>query len=65
VPVIADVNMDMSFIDITCLTEINEGDEVEIFGKNSKIENLASAGNTIFYEVLSRISPRVKRIYFN
>jgi len=65
VPVIADVNMDMSFIDITGLSYIKEGDRVEIFGEHTTITDLAKAGNTIFYEILSRISPRVKRVYFN
>ncbi len=65
VPVIADVNMDMSFIDITGLSGIKEGDRVEIFGEHAGITDLAKAGNTIFYEILSRISPRVKRVYFD
>jgi Alr-MurF fusion protein len=63
VPVIADVNMDMSFIDITGIESVQPGDFVEVFGKNAKIEDLARAGNTIFYEIISRISIRIKRIY--
>ena len=62
-PVIADVNMDMSFIDITGIESVQPGDFVEVFGKNAKIEDLANAGNTIFYEIISRISIRIKRIY--
>ncbi len=65
VPVIADVNMDMSFLDITGLPWIKKNDRVEIFGEHAKITALAKAGNTIFYEILSRISPRVKRIYID
>jgi Alr-MurF fusion protein len=63
VPVVGDVNMDMSFVDITGLHGINTGDYVEVFGKNAKIEDLAKAGNTIFYEILSKISLRIKRVY--
>ena len=62
-PVIADVNMDMSFIDITGIDSVQPGDFVEVFGKNAKIEDLAFAGNTIFYEIISKISTRIKRIY--
>lgn len=62
-PIVGNVNMDMSFIDITGLKNVELGDEVEIFGPNIPIQLLAKAGDTIFYEILSRISPRVKRVY--
>ena len=62
-PIVGNVNMDMSFIDITGLPNVELGDEVEIFGPNIPIQLLAKAGDTIFYEILTRISPRVKRIY--
>jgi len=63
VPVVAEVNMDMSFIDITGIDSIQPGDIVEVFGKNARIEDLSKAGKTIFYEILSKISIRIKRIY--
>jgi alanine racemase len=62
-PIVGHVNMDMSFIDITGLPNVELGDEVEVFGPNIPIQNLAKAGDTIFYEILTRISPRVKRVY--
>jgi alanine racemase len=62
-PIVGHVNMDMSFIDITGLPNVELGDEVEIFGPNIPIQLLAKAGDTIFYEILTRISPRVKRVY--
>lgn len=62
-PIVGNVNMDMSMIDITAIPNVEVGDEVEIFGANIPIQTLAKAGDTIFYEILSRISPRVKRIY--
>ena len=40
------------------------GTEVEIFGPNAPIERLATVLDTISYEVLARISPRVRRLYF-
>jgi alanine racemase len=62
-PIVGNVNMDMSMVDITAIPNVEVGDEVEIFGANIPIQTLAKAGDTIFYEILSRISPRVKRIY--
>jgi alanine racemase len=54
--------MDMCMVDITGL-DITEGDQVEIFGKNIRIQDLSLALDTIPYEVLTSISGRVKRIY--
>ena len=54
--------MDMCMIDITGLN-ITEGEKVEIFGKNIKIQEIASTLETIPYEVLTAISGRVKRVY--
>jgi alanine racemase len=62
-PIVGNVNMDMSMIDITGIPNVEIGDEVEVFGPNIPIQLLAKAGDTIFYEILTRISPRVKRIY--
>ncbi|MCX6352569.1 MAG: bifunctional UDP-N-acetylmuramoyl-tripeptide:D-alanyl-D-alanine ligase/alanine racemase [Bacteroidetes bacterium] len=61
--VIGNVCMDMTMIDITGI-EAHEGDEVIIFGENMSIEKMAEAMETIPYEVLTSISPRVKRVYY-
>jgi len=63
VPVIGNVCMDMCMIDITGL-DVKEGDEVIIFGKERSIYQLAEEMGTIPYEVLTGISKRVKRVYF-
>ena len=63
VPVIGDVCMDMSMIDVTGL-EVQEGDEVIIFGANFPVQQMAQKLETIPYEVLTGISQRVKRVYF-
>ena len=42
---------------------IKEGDRVEVFGANRKIQDLANEANTIPYEILSCISHRVVRVY--
>jgi alanine racemase len=61
--VIGNVCMDLVMIDVTDI-EANEGDVVEIFGDNLTVLEVASWLNTISYEVLTSISRRVKRVYF-
>ena len=59
---IGNICMDMFMIDVTGL-QVQEGDEVEIFGNNQSIESLAKAANTIPYEVFTSIGERVERIF--
>ena len=61
--VIGNVCMDMCMVDVTNL-DVQEGDEVIVFGKGLKIAVFAKNMGTIVYEALTGISPRVKRIYF-
>ena len=61
--IIGTICMDMTMVDITNI-EAEEGDEVEIFGQYQSVFELARLTNTIAYEVLTSISPRVKRVYF-
>ena len=63
-PIIGNVCMDMTMIDITDIPEAKEGDKVEIFGTHISVQNLANKTQTIPYEIFTSISPRVKRIYF-
>jgi len=62
-PIIGNVCMDMTMLDITGI-EAHEGDEVIVFGTNPRIESIAQQAETIPYEILTSISVRVKRIYF-
>ncbi len=62
-PIIGNVCMDMTMLDITGI-DAAEGDEVIIFGTNPRIETIAEAAETIPYEILTGISGRVKRVYF-
>jgi alanine racemase len=63
-PVIGTVCMDMTMIDVTDIENINEGDEVLIFGKDLSIVQLAEWAGTIPYEIMTGISQRVKRLYY-
>ncbi len=62
VPVIGNVCMDMTMIDVTG-TDAEEGDEVIIFGKQMPIEEVADSIGTIPYEILTNTSERVKRVF--
>jgi alanine racemase len=62
-PTVGNICMDMTMIDVSDIPEAAVGDEVEIFGDNQAIEHLATTCDTISYEILSRISSRVKRVY--
>ena len=55
--------MDMCMVDLTDLPEADVGSEVEIFGRNNDINTLASAAQTIPYELLCAVSKRVPRVY--
>lgn len=61
--VTGNVCMDMTMIDITGI-DAAEGDEVIVFGIGLPIESIAKAAGTIPYEILTGISQRVRRIYF-
>jgi Alr-MurF fusion protein len=62
-PVIGNVCMDMTMIDITGIPA-KEGDEVIIYGSEIPLKELASRIGTIPYELLTNISGRVKRVYY-
>jgi alanine racemase len=62
-PTVGSICMDMCMVDVSHLTEINEGDEAIVFGGKIQIGNLAKAAQTIPYEMMTGISSRVKRIY--
>jgi Alr-MurF fusion protein len=62
-PVIGNVCMDMTMLDITGI-DAKEGDSVVVFSKDLPIYEIAQKINKISYELLTGISPRVKRIYF-
>ena len=62
-PVVGSICMDMTIIDITGINA-QEGDEVLFFGKDLPITRLADEMGSIPYEILSGISQRVKRVYY-
>ncbi len=63
-PTVGNICMDLCMIDITDATGVQVGDEVEIFGPAAPIHRLSDVQDTIPYEILTSVSPRVRRIYF-
>jgi Alr-MurF fusion protein len=64
-PIVGTICMDMCMIDVTNIPEAQEGDIVEIFGKELPVQELAKTLGTIPYEIFTTISNRVKRVYYN
>ena len=64
-PTIGNICMDLLMLDVTDVPDVKVGDEIEIFGPNAPIERLAETLDTIPYEILTSISPRVRRTYFH
>jgi alanine racemase len=61
--IVGNICMDMCMIDITDIPA-NEGDDVIVFGPEMPISKFAAAMETIPYEVLTGVSRRVKRVYY-
>ncbi|MDR0872608.1 MAG: bifunctional UDP-N-acetylmuramoyl-tripeptide:D-alanyl-D-alanine ligase/alanine racemase, partial [Prevotellaceae bacterium] len=62
-PTVGNVCMDLTMIDITGI-DAKESDSVELFGNNLSILEVSDWLGTIPYEILTNISRRVKRVYF-
>jgi len=62
-PLVGNISMDMCAIDLTDI-EASEGDSAVIFGEEYPLAEIARQMQTIPYEVLTSVSPRVKRIYY-
>ena len=62
-PTVGNICMDICMVDITD-TQAEEGDEAILFGDEITITDWAKQLQTIPYEILTSISPRVKRIYY-
>lgn len=62
-PLVGNICMDMCMIDVTGLNA-KEGDEVIVFGKELSVTQLAEWMDTIPYEILTGVSGRVRRVYY-
>jgi len=62
-PIVGSICMDMMMINVDHIPNVKEGDTVTVFNAKPSLKEFADYCKTITYEVLTSISPRVKRIY--
>ena len=60
---VGNICMDVAMIDVTGI-DCHEGDSVEIFGQQLPVSVVSEQVGTIPYEILTAVSNRVKRVYF-
>ncbi len=61
--IVGNICMDLMMLDITDL-QIDDNDKVVVFGQDRPFSQIAKQLDTIPYEILTSISPRVRRVYF-
>ncbi len=64
-PVVGNVCMDMTMVDVTHIPGTAAGDVVQIFGPALPLPELAARIGTIAYELLTNVSERVRRVFFS
>ena len=62
-PILGRICMDMCMVDVTGVPDVKKGDAAEIFGDRLPLEVAAKTLQTIPYEILCAVSPRVTRVY--
>ena len=63
VPLLGRVTMDQVMADLSNYPDCRPGDEVELFGPNIPVQEIAYKAGIIPWELFTGITPRVKRIY--
>lgn len=63
-PIVGRVCMDQVMLDVTDIPDVKVGDEVIVFGgEELPFEKVAEWAETICYEIVCAVSPRVPRVY--
>jgi alanine racemase len=62
-PLLGRVTMDQIMVDVSALPACAVGDEVELFGPNIPVREIAEKANSIPWELFTSITPRVARLY--
>lgn len=69
VPVVGRISMDCTMVDVTELGDVQVGEEAVLIGKQGTeqitVEEVAGRADTIVQDIVSRLSPRLPRIYIN
>ena len=61
--IIGRVSMDMITVDLTDIPDADIGANVQLWGPDLPVNEVATACGTIAYELFTRLTPRVRRIY--
>ncbi|QHJ12104.1 Alanine racemase, biosynthetic [Paraglaciecola mesophila] len=64
-PLAGRVSMDMLCVDVTKLNNVKLGDDVELWGKNLSVNEVAQWAETLGYELVTRMPTRAKRVFIN
>jgi len=64
VPIIGNICMDTTMVDVTDVPMVQSGDPVIIFGEGRSIIDLSKKMNTIAHEVLTNLDSRIRRVYY-
>lgn len=62
VPLVGRICMDHSMFDVTDVPSAAVGDEVQLWGDDPSVEDVAALAGTIAYEMLARVAARVRRL---
>lgn len=62
-PMVGRVSMDLLAVDVSNCPAAKPGDAVQLFGPERPLDEAAVAAGTAAYELLTRIGPRVRRVY--
>ena len=55
--------MDMITVDLTDIPNAGIGADVQLWGPQLPVNDVAAACGTIAYELFTRLTPRVRRVY--
>lgn len=69
-PIVGDICMDFTMVDVSHITDVTIRDEVLIFGEDKNgnilpIEQFAKDGSTISHELIRCLRPRIKRMFIH
>jgi len=68
VKILGRISMDMIIVDVSLIPNVKVGDEVTLIGRDGRekisAEEIASLAQTINYEIVTRLNPLIKKIYF-
>lgn len=64
-PIVGNISMDMMTVNIDAIPEATVGDEVELWGRQLAVNDVAALHDSIGYELLANLNERVPRSYIN